>query len=579
LSSTIILGDSVQFTSTVSGGTPPYSYQWYLIDSAVSGANASSWAFTPTSTGFYLVSLKVTDAASAAAMSNDSEVTVNPKTYTLTIIAPTGGTTSPSPGTYTYVDGTLVSVTAIPNANYNFAYWELDGVYNGTNNPTTVLMDKNHTLKAFFAQVTRTLNITATAGGITDPVPGTYVYVNGTLVNVTAFPSANYMFDHWVLDGSPAGSANPISVLMDKDHTLQAVFAIINYTLTITTTSGGTTNPSPSTYIYASGSIVEVLATPDVNYKFVRWEFDGANITANPITILMNKSYTLHAVFQLLTYRLTILSSLGGTTEPAPGTYTYTNGTYASVTATPDTHYLFDYWLLDGNPAGSANPISVLMTDDHTLQPIFVLRNYTLTITATAGGTTNPAPGTYTYNAGSLISVTAIPSSGYVFDHWELNGSNVGSANPYSVNMNNNYVLKAFFTSAPSPPSVSISPMSASIPLGNSVQLTSSVSGGKSPYKYQWYLGGAPVSGATSDTWAFTPTATGTYYVFLKVTDANNNTVQSEAARIFVSSVPVGGYSISLTKQTPVLQLQTSIYAALIILFGAVLSLTKRKRK
>jgi hypothetical protein len=41
----------------------------------------------------------------------------------------------------------------------------------------------------------------------------------------------------------------------------------------------------------------------------------------------------------------------------------------------------------------------------------------------------------------------------------------------------------------------------------------------------------------------------------------------------------VGGYSISLTKQTPVLQLQTSIYTALIILFGLVLSLRKRKRK
>jgi PKD repeat protein len=727
ISSVIVLGESVNFTSTVSGGTLPYSYQWYLNDTAVSGANDTSWNFTPTSTGYYLVCLKVTDGASAVALSNEAEVTVNPKTYTLTIITTTGGTTDPAPGTHTYIEGTNVQVTAIPDANYNFAYWELDSVYNGTNNPTTVLMDKNHTLKAFFALVTHTLNITTTAGGTTDPSPGTYVYVNGTSASVTALPSANYMFDHWVLDGSPAGSVNPISVLMDRNHTLHAVFAIINYTLTITATSGGTTDPSPGTYIYASGSVVEVTAIPDVNYKFVHWEIDGANITSNPITILMNKSYTLHAVFQLLTYRLTILSSPGGTTDPAPGTHTYTNGTYASVTAIPDTHYLFDHWLLDGNPAGSANPISILMMDDHTLQPIFVLRNYTLTITATtggstdptpgiytypagtvvqvtaipntgyrfdhwifddspagsvnpisitmnsshtlqavfaethtlvitvseggttnpppgtyvydvptdvtvtaipnanyrfdhwiyddvnigsanpvtvhvgshhtlhavfvlitytlkieatAGGTTNPAPGTYTYNAGSSVQVTAIPSSGYVFDHWELNGSNVGSANPYSITMNNNYVLKAFFASAPPPSlSVSITPMSASIILGQSVQFASSVTGGTSPYKYQWYLGGVPVSGANGTSWTFTPTATGVYYVYLNVTDANNNTAKSGTARIEVSSVPVGGYAISLAKGASTLTFQKAIYTTLIILFGLMLSLTKRKRK
>jgi hypothetical protein len=145
--------------------------------------------------------------------------------------------------------------------------------------------------------------------------------------------------------------------------------------------------------------------------------------------------------------------------------------------------------------------------------------------------------------------------------------------------MNNNYVLKAFFASAPPPSlSVSITPMSASIILGQSVQFTSSVTGGTQPYKYQWYLGGVPVSGANGTSWTFTPTATGLYYVYLNVTDANN-TAQSGTARIEVSSVPVGGYSISLTKQTPVLRLQKSIYAALIILFGAILSLTKRKRK
>jgi hypothetical protein len=128
------------------------------------------------------------------------------------------------------------------------------------------------------------------------------------------------------------------------------------------------------------------------------------------------------------------------------------------------------------------------------------------------------------------------------------------------------------------PLKVSISPTSASILVGQSVAFTSTPSGGYSPYSYQWYLGGVPVSGATSGTWTFTPTTSGIYYVYLQVKDANNNTAQSETARITViPSAPVGGYSISLAKRTPTSQI--AAYTLLIALFGVALSLRKRKRK
>jgi hypothetical protein len=716
----------VSFFSTVSGGTTPYSYKWYLNDTEVSGATSASWVFTPTSTGYYLVSLKVTDAATAAKLSNEANVTVNPRTYNLTITTTAGGTTTPALGTYTYVEGTNVQVNATPNVNYKFVYWELDGSYNGTNNPTTVLMNANHTLKAVFAMITYTLTITTTTGGTTSPALGTYTYDAGSSVNVTALPSANYFFDHWVLDGSPAGTANPISVLMNNNRTLQAVFSLINYTLTITTTAGGTTNPAPGTYTYASGSSVNVTATPYNNYKFVRWVLDGSNVTDNPITVQMNGNHTLNAVFMLLTYRLTIVSSTGGTTDLGPGVHIYTNGTSASVTAIPDTYHVLDYWLLDGNKAGSSNPFMILMMDDHTLQPIFAHVNYTLTISATTGGTTNPLPGTYTYSGGTTVAVNAIsgagyrfdhwvfdsvagswpnpagilmngshtlqavffethtltisvsqggatnpapgtytydnptnvsvqaipsanyffdhwvydgvdkgsqnpiivyvgsshslypvfslinytltiqtttggntspspgtyvysngttvgvtanPSANYTLDHWELDGSNVGSANPYTVTMNQNRTLKAFFkpSSAPPPLSVTISPSEATIYTTQTVTLTRTISGGTSPYSYQWYLNGNPVSGATSVNWTFTPSGGGTCYIYLRVTDINGTTAQSGTSRITVIQPPTGGYSISLAKQT-----QTSYlvaYGALIALFGATLSLKKRKRK
>jgi PKD repeat protein len=119
--------------------------------------------------------------------------------------------------------------------------------------------------------------------------------------------------------------------------------------------------------------------------------------------------------------------------------------------------------------------------------------------------------------------------------------------------------------------------MTASILVGQQVTFTSTVSGGTPPYTYQWYLNNQPVSGATSNTWTFTPTAPGTYYVSLKVTDAAGNTARSDPARVTVSSVPVGGYSVPLAKNAPTTP--TIAYTLLIVMFGSILSLTKRKRK
>jgi len=129
--------------------------------------------------------------------------------------------------------------------------------------------------------------------------------------------------------------------------------------------------------------------------------------------------------------------------------------------------------------------------------------------------------------------------------------------------------------------STSISPTSASILVGQSAIFTSTVSGGYTPYSYQWYLNGAPVSGATSPSWTFTPTTSGIYYVYLKVTDAKANTVQSDTARITVAAVPVGGYSISIqalataTPLTPCLILT----AILTIAFTTIKRKTTRKTK
>jgi parallel beta-helix repeat protein len=98
--------------------------------------------------------------------------------------------------------------------------------------------------------------------------------------------------------------------------------------------------------------------------------------------------------------------------------------------------------------------------------------------------------------------------------------------------------------------SVTISPPSASIYLGQSVYFTSTVTGGVSPYAYQWYLNQNVVQGANSTDWMFTPTQKGTYYVWICITDSSGAICTSTYAQVTVTQKPitpsVGGVSASV---------------------------------
>jgi len=67
-----------------------------------------------------------------------------------------------------------------------------------------------------------------------------------------------------------------------------------------------------------------------------------------------------------------------------------------------------------------------------------------LSISASSGGTTNPAPGTYTKDYGESVTITASVYSGYAFDYWLLDGvKKYGSS--IIVTMNADHTLEAYF--------------------------------------------------------------------------------------------------------------------------------------
>jgi hypothetical protein len=167
--------------------------------------------------------------------------------------------------------------------------------------------------------------------------------------------------------------------------------------------------------------------------------------------------------------------------------------------------------------------------------------------------------------------------TGYIFSNWNVDGTSRGNGvNPTSVGMSAAHTSTANYTQAQGL-SVSISPIFREIYLGQSTIFSANATGGVPSYTYQWYVNGSLVPGATSSTLQLTPNATGTYLVYVRVTDSQANTAQSATARLTVVTPPIGGHSVSIARQFPTSQI--AMYAALVSLLAAGLSLRKRKRK
>ena len=159
-----------------------------------------------------------------------------------------------------------------------------------------------------------------------------------------------------------------------------------------------------------------------------------------------------------------VLASIGGTTDPAPGTTTYADGTSVTFTATPDAADVFQNWIIDTTAGSSVvpeNPVTlpVQAGTTYNVQAVFapllpppgvtglptnMATAAIVVVLAGAGGTTTPVAGTYALADATALSLTATPSSGWQFSHWVIAGPNLSHGgypytaqptdNPYNVN-------------------------------------------------------------------------------------------------------------------------------------------------
>jgi hypothetical protein len=356
---------------------------------------------------------------------------------TLSVTTSGSGSVTLNPPGGSYSVGTSVTLTAVPASGYAFAGWS--GALTGTANPATLVMDANKSVVASFTALPQyTLSVSTTAGGSVTLNPPGGVYPSGTSVTLTAVPASGYAFTGW--GGALGGTANPATLVMDANKSVTASFATAGqFTVTVQPTTGGSVTLSPSGGVYAAGTSVTVTAVPASGYRFGSW---GGSLsgTQNPTTLLVDSNETISATF-IRQFQVSTSATGSGSVVLSPSGGVYDVGTTVTVTAVP-ANSVASFLGWSGALTGTQNPTTLLVDGNKSVTGNFTT-TYALSISIKGKGSVVLDPPGGNYLAGTQVTLTAVPGSGFRFQGWS--GALSGSTNPATLLMNANESVKASF--------------------------------------------------------------------------------------------------------------------------------------
>ncbi|UII27141.1 T9SS type A sorting domain-containing protein [Fulvivirga maritima] len=251
--------------------------------------------------------------------------------------------------------------------------------------------------------------------GTVSPNGGTYN--SGASVTLTATPANGWVFSNW--SGAASGSSNPVTITMNSNKSVTAVFTESN------------TNPPPS-----GGDEIHNFTASGTSSSFF-------NISGNLSTSKGTVNYAGLTLTQCL--KIETVTSISFTSSQE-GTLTLVFNNDFS-----------DNIVIDGNSLSASSGIltTTLSAGSHTISKDDVANLYYMSLAYAGGGNTQytvstatngngSVSGGGTYAEGTVVSLSAVPNSGYVFNNWS--GDVSGSANPLSVTVNGNKSITANFS-------------------------------------------------------------------------------------------------------------------------------------
>ena len=467
--------------------------------------------------------------------------------HQLTVSVPEGGTVTSSAGDISCASGsvgdcgetldfgTTRTLTAAADDNYQFLGWSGGGC-SGTG-ACIVTIDGDVDVTATFGLVPRTLTVTTGGTGTGTVVDGAGevscgsdcegTYDHGTMVTLTASPSADSVFSSW--DLATCGTATQCVVTMDQARTVNATFTLRDYTLTVTKDVGsgsfvgsGTVTAdvgsidcgSECSDSYSHGTTVTLSAVASSNSTFTGWSGEGCSGTATCV-VDMTSARNVTATFARNQYTLTVTrdasdgtgsvsSNPSGLTCPVSGdcTGTFFHGQAITLTPSAADGSVFSSWA-GCTPAQAGDTCSITLTAAAVVDAVFDIASYPLNvaISGSGAGTVTSSPGaincsdtggtcTDDYLHDTTVTLTATAGGGgSSFQGWS--GCDTVASNVCTVTLQSSRDVDAIFADGNS-----LTVVIDDDAGGNSIQVTSS------PGAIDCQASNGTSSGTCTDTYA-----------------------------------------------------------------------------
>ena len=186
-------------------------------------------------------------------------------------------------------------------------------------------------------------------------VEGIGDYLIGTSCTLTATANTGYTFVNWTRNGTVVSTNASYTFTVTEACSYVAHFQLNSYQITASATpsAGGSVSGAGT---YNHGSNCTLTATNNTGYTFVNWTENGSVVsTDNPYTFTVNGAVELTANFSLNSYDITASANPaeGGTIT---GTGAYDHFSTCTLTAMPNTGYVFRSWSVAGEVVSTDNP-------------------------------------------------------------------------------------------------------------------------------------------------------------------------------------------------------------------------------
>jgi alpha-tubulin suppressor-like RCC1 family protein len=357
---------------------------------------------------------------------------------------------------------------------------------------------------------TYALTLSTAGGGTVARTPSAGSYLSNSIVTISAVPDAGWTFLGWTgdtngLGGGASGSTGATnSVTMSRARSIAAVFGT---TLGTSVVGSGTVQLSPASGPYPYGSVVRLTPRPAVGSYFSLWG-NAASGSSNPLDFTVTTpNRTVSALFTALgAGQVNVYVDVvgNGTVTRSPALNVYSSGQTVTLTAVLSPVLRFEGWA--GDSTATTNVIILVLDANKSVTASFSPVPVGTVVAWGGNGdgqTTVPAGlSGVVAMAGGGVHTVALKNDGTVVA-WGLNNQGqttvpAGLSGVVAIAAGGDHAVALIGDArAPSPPSISVQPLSQAVTAGSNATFTVSAAG-SSPFSYQWRSNAVGVADATN---------------------------------------------------------------------------------